>query len=223
MKRKDFNAPIRAIWGLVLGLILCIYPDNVGNYLVILLGLIFMVPSAVSIILYIAQFMKTNKFKSRTFPVIEIGCLIFGAWLVISPANFVQMLTVIIGLLMIIGSVQQLYGLQLAKQWTTISGIHYFVPIILLVSGIIVILNPIGVVGTVMTFAGIVILIYSFNELIRFFMFDVHKPSDDKQPNNMASPDASGDDEHEDSLHDNMDDENDDVEDVPFIETKKDN
>lgn len=223
MKRKDFNAPIRAIWGLVLGLILCIYPDNVGNYLVILLGLIFMVPSAVSIILYIAQFMKTNKFKSRTFPVIEIGCLIFGAWLVISPANFVQMLTVIIGLLMIIGSVQQLYGLQLAKQWTTISGIHYFVPIILLVSGIIVILNPIGVVGTVMTFAGIVILIYSFNELIRFFMFDVHKPSDGKQSNNMASPDASGDDEHEDSLHDNMDDENDDVEDVPFIETKKDN
>ncbi len=223
MKRKDFNAPIRAIWGLVLGLILCIYPDNVGNYLVILLGLIFMVPSAVSIIVYIAQFMKTNKFKSKTFPLIAIGCLIFGAWLVISPANFVQMLTVIIGLLMIIGSVQQLYGLQLAKQWTTISGIHYFVPIILLVSGIIVILNPIGVVGTVMTFAGIVILIYSFNELIRFFMFDVHKPSDDKQSNNMDSPDASVDGEHEDSLHDDMDDEDDDIEDVPFIETKKDN
>ena len=238
MKRKDFNAPIRAILGLVLGLILCLYPDNVGNYLVILLGLIFVIPSAVSILLYVAKFMKTEKLRTRTFPIVAIGCLLFGAWLIISPANFVQMLTVIIGILMIIGSVQQLYGLQCAKQWTNISGIHYFVPIVLLVSGIIVILNPIGVVSTVMTFAGIIILIYSFNELIRFFVLDIHKPAEPKQKpiGNDSTSDIHTDSEDVNDLKDEEVDVEEDVdlekekghfsdtefEDVNFEETKND-
>lgn len=204
MRRKDFNAPIRAIWGLILGLILCLYPDNVGSYLVILLGLIFMIPSAISILVFLTQVRKTKVIGSRTFPIVSTGCLLFGTWLVISPSNFVQMLTVIIGLLIIIGSVQQLYGLQLAKQWTNISGIHYFIPIILLVSGIIVILNPIGVISGVMMFAGIVLLIYSLNELIRFFILDVKKPIER---------------EH-DSNEENKDFGNTDIQDIDFEETK---
>lgn len=242
MKRKNFNAPIRAILGLVLGFILCLYPDNVGDYLVILLGLIFMIPSAVYILLYIAYLMKTEKTKSKMFPIVSIGCLMFGAWLIITPSHFVQMITAIIGILMIIGSVQQLYGLQRAKQWTKISGLHYFIPIILLVSGIIVMLNPIGVVSTVMTFAGIVILIYSFNELIRFFVLDVRKPVESNQgPTiNVSSPDtqtASSDASHlkDEEVNEDIDDEKDidlekkkknfgdtEFEDVDFDETKDD-
>jgi len=208
MRRKDFNAPIRAIWGLILGLILCLYPDNVGSYLVILLGLIFMVPSAISILVFLTQIRKTKVIGSRTFPIVSTGCLLFGTWLVISPSNFVQMLTVIIGLLIIIGSVQQLYGLQLAKQWTNISGIHYFIPIILLVSGIIVILNPIGVISGVMTFAGIVLLIYSLNELIRFFILDVNKPTEPEHDSN-------------DENKENENSGDTDIQDIDFEETKE--
>ena len=46
---------MRAICALVIGLVLVMFPDQAGDYLVITIGVIFLVPSLVSIIGYFAQ------------------------------------------------------------------------------------------------------------------------------------------------------------------------
>ena len=46
---------LRAICALVIGLVLVMFPDQAGDYFVITIGVIFLVPSLISIIGYFAQ------------------------------------------------------------------------------------------------------------------------------------------------------------------------
>ena len=55
---------LRAICALVIGLVLVMFPDQAGDYFVITIGVIFLVPSLVSIIGYFAQ---STEMRSR-FP-----------------------------------------------------------------------------------------------------------------------------------------------------------
>ena len=70
---------LRAICALVIGLVLVMFPDQAGDYFVITIGVIFLVPSLVSIIGYFAQ---STEMRSR-FPIEGVGSLLFGLWLII--------------------------------------------------------------------------------------------------------------------------------------------
>ena len=56
---------MRAICALVIGLVLVMFPDQAGDYFVITIGVIFLVPSLISIIGYFAQ---STEMRSR-FPI----------------------------------------------------------------------------------------------------------------------------------------------------------
>ena len=70
---------LRAICALVIGLVLVMFPDQAGDYFVITIGVIFLVPSLISIIGYYAQAAEVR----RRFPVEGVGSLLFGLWLII--------------------------------------------------------------------------------------------------------------------------------------------
>ena len=72
---------LRAVCALVIGLVLVMFPNQAGDYFVITIGVIFLVPSLISIIGYYAQ----NAEVRRRFPIEGIGSLLFGLWLVIMP------------------------------------------------------------------------------------------------------------------------------------------
>ena len=82
---------LRAICALVIGLVLVMFPDQAGDYLVITIGVIFLVPSLVSIIGYFAQSTEMR----RRFPIEGVGSLLFGLWLIIMPGFFADLLTLI--------------------------------------------------------------------------------------------------------------------------------
>ena len=65
---------LRAICALVIGLVLVMFPDQAGDYFVITIGVIFLVPSLISIIGYFAQ---STEMRSR-FPVEGVGSLLFA-------------------------------------------------------------------------------------------------------------------------------------------------
>ena len=80
---------LRAVCALVIGLVLVMFPNQAGDYFVITIGVIFLVPSLISIIGYYAQ----NAEVRRRFPIEGIGSLLFGLWLVIMPGFFADLLT----------------------------------------------------------------------------------------------------------------------------------
>ena len=59
---------LRAVCALVIGLVLVMFPNQAGDYFVITIGVIFLVPSLISIIGYYAQ----NAEESRRLPIVGI-------------------------------------------------------------------------------------------------------------------------------------------------------
>ena len=112
---------LRAICALVIGLVLVMFPDQAGDYLVITIGVIFLVPSLVSIIGYFAQSTEMR----RRFPIEGVGSLLFGLWLIIMPGFFADLLTFVLGFILVMGGVQQIASLSAARRWMPVPGGFY--------------------------------------------------------------------------------------------------
>ena len=157
---------LRAICALVIGLVLVMFPDQAGDYFVITIGVIFLVPSLVSIIGYFAQ---STEMRSR-FPIEGVGSLLFGLWLIIMPGFFADLLT------FVLGGVQQIASLSAARRWMPVPGGFYVVPVLILLAGLVALFNPTGVRSTAFIIIGISSLVYAASELLNWFKFTRRRP-----------------------------------------------
>ena len=169
---------LRAICALVIGLVLVMFPDQAGDYFVITIGIIFLVPSLVSIIGYFAQ----NEEMRHSFPIEGVGSLLFGLWLIIMPGFFADLLTFVLGFILVMGGVQQLASLSAARRWMPVPGGFYVVPVLILLAGLVALFNPTGVRSTAFIIIGISSMVYAASELLNWFKFTRRRPK---------SPDAS--------------------------------
>ena len=83
MKRLSYSF-LRAICALVIGLIFVLFPNEAGDYFVITIGVVFLIPSLISIVAY---FTEKAEYRS-SFPLLGIGSMLFGLWLIIMPDFF---------------------------------------------------------------------------------------------------------------------------------------
>lgn len=169
---------LRAICALVIGLVLVMFPDQAGDYFVITIGVIFLVPLLVSIIGYFAQ---STEMRSR-FPIEGVGSLLFGLWLIIMPGFFADLLTFVLGFILVMGGVQQIASLSAARRWMPVPGGFYVVPVLILLAGLVALFNPTGVRSTAFIIIGISSLVYAASELLNWFKFTRRRPK---------TPDAS--------------------------------
>ncbi len=169
---------MRAICALVIGLVLVMFPDQAGDYFVITIGVIFLVPSLISIIGYFAQ----NPEMRRRFPIEGVGSLLFGLWLIIMPGFFADLLTFVLGFILVMGGVQQIASLSAARRWMPVPGGFYVVPVLILLAGLVALFNPTGVRSTAFIIIGISSLVYAASELLNWFKFTRRRPK---------TPDAS--------------------------------
>ena len=163
---------LRAICALVIGLVLVMFPDQAGDYFVITIGVIFLVPSLISIIGYFAQSAEIR----RRFPIEGVGSLLFGLWLIIMPGFFADLLTFVLGFILVMGGVQQIASLSAARRWTSVPTGFYIVPVLILLAGLIALFNPTGVRSTAFIIIGISSLIYAASELLNWFKFTRLRP-----------------------------------------------
>ena len=177
---------LRAICALVIGLVLVMFPDQAGDYLVITIGVVFLVPSLISIIGYFAQ---STEMRSR-FPVEGVGSLLFGLWLIIMPGFFADLLTFVLGFVLLMGGVQQIASLSMARRWMPVPGVFYLVPSLILIAGIIALFNPTGARNTAFIIIGISSLVYSLSELINWFKFVHRRPQTPMSHNDADIEDA---------------------------------
>lgn len=164
---------LRIIFALVIGLILVFFPHEAGNYLVMTLGVLFTVPSLISLIGYFAF----NKGLSRRFPIEGLGSLLFGLWLIIMPDFFADLLTYILGFILLMGGVQQMASLSAAKRWMPVPAGFYVVPTLIVIAGLVALFNPMGVRSTVFIIIGATSLVYAFSELLNWFKFTRRRPN----------------------------------------------
>ena len=158
---------MRAVCALVIGMILVMFPDQASNYFVITIGVIFLVPSLISIIAYTAN----GKKKHQRFPIEGIGSLLFGLWLIIMPHFFSNLLTIILGFILLMGGIQQLASVSTLRTLVKVSYRYYVVPTLILIAGLVALFNPTGVQRTAFIIIGISCMVYAFSEFVNWFIF----------------------------------------------------
>lgn len=166
---------LRAICALVIGLVLVMFPHQAADYLVITVGVVFLVPSLISIIGYFAQ--SADAEMRRRFPIEGVGSLLFGLWLIIMPGFFADLLTFVLGFILVMGGVQQLASLSAARRWMPVPVGYYVLPVLILIAGLVALFNPMGVRATAFIIIGATSLVYAASELLNWFKFMRKRPS----------------------------------------------
>lgn len=186
MKSYSF---LRAIFAMIIGFILVLFPNEAGDYFVITIGVVFLIAALISIITYYSQ----RADERIPFPLSGIGSLLFGLWLVIMPTFFADFLTFIFGFILAIEGIQQIAALMAARNWVLVKKRFYVVPVLVVISGLITVINPMGVRSTAFIMIGITNLIYAISELVHWFVFIRHRPKDAVNTDEMEDEDTLGD------------------------------
>ncbi|MBR3717001.1 MAG: DUF308 domain-containing protein [Bacteroidaceae bacterium] len=162
----------RIMIALIVGLVLVIFPQNAADYLVIAVGVIFMLPSIFSLVSHF-----TNRGEMRPpFPVDALGGFLFGLMLIIMPGFFNNILTIVLGFVLTMAGVQQIASLIAARQWVPVPIYHYIMPVTILLAGIFSLTNPVGVRTTLFKVLGVFFLLYAIFEFTNWFFFMRKRP-----------------------------------------------
>ncbi|MBQ8673293.1 MAG: DUF308 domain-containing protein [Bacteroides sp.] len=172
MKRLD-SSLLRAVCAWIIGLLLVLFPSRAGDYFVLTIGVVFMIPSIVVLLRY----WRYGHQMHLRFPLEAVGGLLFGLWLFVSPTFFAHLLTLILGLLLVTAGIHQIFSLQAARRWTTVPLPFYLLPVLILLAGLVALFNPIGVQRTLFILIGISCLCYAVSEFMNWFRFLRHRPS----------------------------------------------
>lgn len=161
------NSFLRTICALIIGLVLVMFPNEAGDYFVITIGVVFLIPALLSIIGYFAMSAE----ERRRLPIEGIGSLLFGLWLIIMPGFFADLLTFVLGFILVLGGVQQIASLSAARRWMPVRVGFYIIPVLILIAGLVALFNPTGVRSTAFIIIGISSIVYAVSELINWFTF----------------------------------------------------
>src|SRR5574344_2130039 len=103
---------IRAIFALIIGLVLVCAPEDSTRYIVMTIGALFLVPGIIVLTGYFAA--KNNNstaspqegkavVSSKRFPIEGLGSILLGLWFIISPTFFADLLVIVLSVILIIG------------------------------------------------------------------------------------------------------------------------
>ncbi len=167
------NAVVRSLFSVVLGLVLILWPEAAIHYLVMTIGVLFMIPGIISLLAYFTR--DKSSAYAPMFPLDGLGSVLLGAWLVAMPAFFVNILMYVLGAILVVGGLQQWGALLRARQWCRVGATFYILPTLILLAGIMIIWNPAAIAAYTFVIFGIAILVYGANELLNWYKFRKNK------------------------------------------------
>lgn len=182
---------IRTLFALVIGLILVCVPDKSAEYIVVTLGILFLLSGLIALIGHYIN--KSNRKKAaakietseegeiavlpvKRFPIEAVGSALLGLWFIIDPTFFSNLLMIVLSVILILCGLQQIIMLLMARKWKKAGFGFYIVPVLILLAGLYALLYPNQVLNTVLVVIGVTCLVYAAVELLHWFLFLRYKP-----------------------------------------------
>ena len=147
----------------------------VADYLVFAIGLLFLIPGAISIIFYFVN-KKRNAAMGLPIQLSGLGSLLFGLLLMLVPSFFANMIVFVLGMAIAMGGLFQIIQLYYAKEWVKVSVLAYVVPVLLFILGIYSIFNPSDAKEKTFLIIGIGVLVYAVSGLLNWLFFSRKRP-----------------------------------------------
>ena len=166
MKMMNY-AMMRCVSAIIIGVFLMVWPEAAVLYLVIAIGAMFFLPSLFSLVEY---FMKGRQAGSY-FPIVSLGSLLFGLWLMVSPGFFVGILMYVLGVVLVLAGISQIAGLLGARSHTVVAFGYYVMPVLILLAGLVVLANPFAAAAIPFIILGVSSTVYGITELINIYKF----------------------------------------------------
>lgn len=175
-------AVLSSICALIIGVLLVVWPDVAINYLVISIGVLFLLPGLFGLFTYLSYARKQEEAGIHVgFPVIALGSALFGFWLMITPSFFVNILMYVLGALLVMGGLSQIMNLASLRTYSSVPMGVFVIPVLILVAGIVVLFNPFEAATVPFMILGIAGIVYGLTDLIRVFEFRKRVKKEDKE------------------------------------------
>lgn len=160
----NFKAAVyRAILSIILGLVLVVWPGAALRYIIMLIGVIFLVTGLIA---FIVSNRNREDHRKSLVPFSGIGSMVLGVLLLSLPSTFAKVFMFILGFLLVLAAVVQFVTLSTARKFGHISLIHYLFPVLILITGIIVLFDPFQAEKTVFILFGIAAIFYGVTDLL---------------------------------------------------------
>lgn len=164
---------VKCICALVIGILLVVWPEAAVFYLVIAIGVLFLVPGVMSNVGYLTK----GREQVMSFPLAGLGSLLFGLWLIVMPGFFVGILMYVLGAVLLLAGISQIVEFVSARSWTVVPVGFYIIPVLLLLAGILVLFNPFAAAAIPLIILGVSSIVYALSELLNLFRFHKRKES----------------------------------------------
>lgn len=203
----------RILTAAILGLLMVFYPEDAGNYFVMVIGALFMIPSIISLATVVAA-----KGRGFTLPVLSVGSLLFGFWMIVSPDFFSTLLIYVLGFLLVIGGVVQLNMYMVSRALVRVSPFYYISSVLILLAGLVALFNPSGMQRTAFLIIGCTSLYYALQELISWLLL---KRRVDEIKVQMEAEQSAAQAAEAQKVNSSSSSSDDDIEDAEIIEISK--
>ncbi len=164
------NAVVRSVFAILVGLIFIVWPELTMNYFVMAIGLCFILPGAFALFGFFAR-KKNEGEPDPMFPLEGAGSIFFGLLLFIFPHFFAGIFMYVLGAVLLVAGLQQIIWLILARKWCNVPYGFYLLPILIFVTGLMILIYPFEAALNTFVLFGVTMLLYGLYELLLRFKF----------------------------------------------------
>ena len=162
------SSVFRALCAIVFGYLLVIYRNQMLHWTTIAFGALFFLSGLVSVIAYYAEKQRAANMAERLsamsemrgkemetpseesirhslmpgFPIVGIGSMVLGVILAIMPTTFIHGMMYVIAGLLVLGALNMMFNLSMARKFASIGLGFWIMPLLLLVLGVLMIAKP---------------------------------------------------------------------------------
>lgn len=164
------SSVMRCFLAIIVGLIFILWSELTMTYFVMAIGLCFVLPGAFVLFGYLTR--KRNEGEpDPMFPLEAAGSIFLGLSLIVFPHFFAGIFMYVLGAILLVAGIQQTSWLILAHKWCKVPYGFYLLPILIFVTGLMILIHPFETASNTFVVFGVAILLYGLSELVHRYKF----------------------------------------------------
>ena len=161
---NNFQGAIyRAILAIVLGVVLVIWPGAAVRYIIMLIGVLFLITGLIA---FIISNRNREDHRRSLVPFSGVASMVLGMLLLCLPSTFATIFMYLLGFILVLAAVGQFVTLAAARQFGPVSLASYLFPVLILIAGVIVLFDPFSSAEGVFILFGITAIFYGVTDLL---------------------------------------------------------
>ena len=155
----------RSLCSLLVGLLLLFNAEQMPALIVELIGLLFLLPGIFGVVAYLYGQFSKKAIVRPSFPLMSIGSILLGVYLIMYPDNFVTYLVFLIGILLLLAGINQFLSMFVNRRVSPFSWLLMFMPVVLIGVGAYCITHTSEAAATLFKILGATSIYYGLSDM----------------------------------------------------------